>query len=323
VNGVQGITDSMPAFFKARTAEEGKALARYFKQRGVDFIKIYNGISREGFLGLAEEARALGLPFAGPEPSGLSAIELSNAGQRSIEHSRVFLFNCFSGADSLQRGLLRISGTALRRRAIDEYDAARCAETFRTFARNRTYIVPTHLTRKMDAFAHDSAYRNDPRMRYLPPPQRFRWNADANGMVRSDSTPAGRTSYMDFYRKGLELTNTAYRAGVPMMLGTDAGDSFVFPGAGVHDELEELIAAGLTPAEALRAATWSGAEYLGRTADLGSIREDAFADLVLLDANPLDDIRAVRRIHAVMMNGRYLDRPALDALLASVESAAK
>ena len=175
----------------------------------------------------------------------------------------------------------------------------------------------------MDAFADDSAYRNDPRLRFIPTAQRFRWNADASGMVRSDSSPAGRKSFMDVYRKGLELTAAAHRAGVPIMLGTDAGDSFVFPGSSVHDELEELVAAGLSPADALKAATWSGAEFLGRTADLGSVRAGAFADLVLLDANPLDDIRAVRRIHAVIMNGRYLDRSTLDTLLAAVETAAK
>ena len=131
-----------------------------------------------------------------------------------------------------------------------------------------------------------------------------------NGMVASDATAAGRRSYMDFYRKGLTLTNDAYRAGVPVMLGTDAGDSFVFPGASVHDELGELIQAGLSPAEALKAATLSGATYLGRTADFGSVRPGRFADLVLLDANPLDDIANTRRIHAVVLNGRVFNRTA-------------
>ena len=108
VNGTAGITDSMPAFYNARTRAEGQRLARYFKERGFDLIKIYNNISREGYFGLAEEARALHLPFAGHEPAAVSAIDISNAGQRSIEHSRIFLFNCFSGADSLRKGLLRV-----------------------------------------------------------------------------------------------------------------------------------------------------------------------------------------------------------------------
>src|SRR5688500_4212534 len=240
VNGETGITDSMPPFFKARTREEGRVLAQYLKQSGYDLFKIYNNVSRDGYLGLAEEARRLGIPFAGHEPGALSALELSNAGQRSIEHSRIFLFNCFSGADSLQKGQLR-AGTAVRQRMVDQYDPRVCGEVFRTFARNRTHISPTHITRRMDAFAHDSAFRNDARMKYIPARQRLAWLADASGMVASDPSPAGRRSYMDFYRKGLTLTNDAYRAGVPVVLGTDAGDSFVFPGASVHDELGELV----------------------------------------------------------------------------------
>ena len=324
VNGATGITDSMPSFFKATSAEEGRQLAQYFKQRGVDFVKIYNQVSAQGFLGLAEEARRLNVPFAGHEPNGVSAIDISNAGQRSIEHSRIFLLNCFSGADSMrQRLLTNVSQTALRQRMVAEYDPNLCAEVFRTFARNRTYITPTHGTRKMDAFAHDSAYRNDARLKYVTTMQRFAWTTDANRMVASDSSPAGRKSFLDFYRKGLEITGAAYRAGVPVMVGTDANDSFVFVGSSVHDELEELIKAGLKPAEALDAATRSGAEFLNKTADYGTIALGRAADLVLLDANPLEDIRNVRRINAVIFNGRYLGRAALDSLLVSAEAAAK
>lgn len=321
VNGTTGITNAMPGFYNARTRAEGQQLARYFKERGFDLIKIYNNVSREGYLGLAEEARALGLRFAGHEPRSLSAIELSNAGQKSIEHSRIFLFNCFPGADSLQKGTLRVTGTALRRRMVDEYDPKRCADVFRTFARNGTYITPTHVTRRMDAFAGDSAYRHDARLKYIPFMQRMGWFADANGMVASDSSSAGRASFMDFYRKGLTITNEAYRAGVPVMLGTDASDSFVFPGFSAHDELGELVRAGLSPAEALRAATLSGATYLARTADFGTVQAGRYADLLLLDANPLADIANSRRIHAVVMGGRLFERATLDSLLASVEAA--
>ena len=318
VNGEAGIADTLPPFFKARTRDEGRALARYFKDSGYDLIKVYNNVSREGYLGLAEEARRLGLPFAGHEPAALSAIELSNAGQKSIEHSRIFLFNCFPGADSLQKGLLR-PGTALRRRMVDEYDARVCREVFQTFARNGTYITPTHVTRRMDAFAHDSAFRNDPRMKYIPGRQRMAWLADAGGMVASDPSDAGRRSYMDFYRKGLALTNDAYRAGVPVILGTDAGDSFVFSGASVHDELGELVKAGLSPAEALRAATLTPAQYVGRAADFGAVALGRVADLVMLDANPLADVANTRRIRMVIRGGRSFDRAALDSMLALVE----
>ena len=323
VNGTRGIQAGMPAFYKATTREEGQQLARYFKERGFDFIKIYNGVSREGFLGLAEEARRLGIPFAGHEPSAMSAIELSNAGQRSVEHSRVFLLNCWPGADSLREGLLKLPQTVVRRRMIDEYDPKICAEVFRTFARNRTYITPTHRTRKWDAFADNPDYRRDARLKYIPLISQMAWNSDAKRMVASDSSAEGRRAFMDFYLRGRSLTNDAFRAGVPVMVGTDAGDSFVFAGSSVHDELDELVAAGLSPAEALRAATLAGAEYLGRSADLGPITPGRLADLVLLDGDPLTDIGNVRRIRAVIANGRLLERGALDSILARVEDTAR
>ena len=321
VNGAGGISDAMLPFFKARTTEEGAQLARYFKENGYDFIKVYNNLSRDGFMGLAAEARRLGIPFAGHEPAALSAIELSNAGQRSIEHSRIFLFNCFPGADSMRKGVLAGTPTVQRRRMVDEYNPAVCAEVFRAFVRNDTYITPTHVTRRMDAFAGDSAYRADPRMRYIPIRQQMEWLADANGMVASDTSVAGRQSYMDFYLKGLKLTRDAYHSGVPVMLGTDAGDSFVFPGASVHDELQELVKGGLSPAEALRSATLSGATFLGRVAEFGTVQTGRAADLVLLEANPLENIANTKRIRAVIRGGRVFARSSLDSMLASVEVA--
>jgi len=114
----------------------------------------------------------------------------------------------------------------------------------------------------------------------------------------------------------------AFKAGVKVMLGTDTPDSYVFPGFAVHDELQELVKAGLTPAEALKAATWNGAEFLGRTSDSGSVDKGKLADLILLDANPLNDIRNTKRIAAVVLNGRYMDRSALDQLLSVAETAA-
>jgi hypothetical protein len=324
VNGPRGLPNGVPAFFGAANAEQGRLLARYFAERKVDFIKIYPNIPREGFLALAAEARRLGLSVAGHEPLALSAIEASEAGLQSFEHARVFLLNCFRGAAELRR--LDASATAStkwRRSMVDEFDLKACQPVFSAFVKNRTRYVPTHLTRRMEAFADDPAFRQDPRSKYIPKAQWTAWNRDADGVVARDSSPQGRKVMMDFYTKGLEITGAAHRAGVQVMLGTDSGDSYVFAGFAVHEELEELVKAGLTPAEALRTATWNGAEFLGRTSDSGSLEQGKRADLILLDANPLSDIRNTRKIAAVVLNGRYLDRSALDLLLSVAEAAAR
>jgi hypothetical protein len=324
VNGPRNLPRGVPMFFGAATAEQGRQLARHFAERKVDFVKIYPNIPSDGFLALAAEARKLGLGVAGHEPLALSAIEASEAGQQTFEHARVFLLNCFPGAAELRR--LDASATAStkwRRRMVDEFELNACQSVFSAFVRNQTRYVPTHLTRKMEAFADDQAYRQDPRSKYIPKAQWTAWNRDADGGVARDPSAQGRQAMKDFYAKGLEITGAAHKAGVRVMLGTDSGDSYVFPGFAVHDELQELVAAGLSPAEALTVATWSGAEFLGRTSDSGTIEQGKLADLVLLDANPLTDVRNTRRIAAVVLDGRYFDRNGLDRLLSAAEAAAR
>jgi hypothetical protein len=323
VDGPRGLPNGVPDFFGAVTSEQGRQLARFFSDRKVDFIKIYGNIPRDGFFGLSDEARKLGLPVVGHEPLSVSAIEASSAGMKTFEHARVFLFNCFPGAAEF-RGLDSNASpnTTWRRRMIDEYDPKICADVFSTFVRNGTRYVPTHLTRKMDAFADDPMYRNDPRSRYIPKATWKAWNDDADGMIAADRSPQGRKAMMDFYKKGLEITGAAHKAGVKVMVGTDNGDSYILPGFAVHDEIQELVKAGLTPAEALKAATWNGAEFLGQLDTSGSIEAGKWADLILLNANPLIDARNTQSIAAVILRGRYLDRATLDQLLAGAETAA-
>jgi hypothetical protein len=318
LNGKKGLAE----FYAAITAEQGRQLARYFAERKVDFIKVSGQLPRDGFLGLAAEARRLGLVVAGHEQLAVNAIEASDAGMKSFEHARVFLFNCFRGATEFARLNLNDADTTWRRRMVDEFDPKICEQVFTTFVRNNTWYVPTHLTRKMEAFADDPTFRSDGRSKYIPRLRWKAWNADADGMLKADPSAEGRRTMKDFYTKGLEITGMAHKAGVKVMLGTDSVDSYVFPGFAVHDELQELVKAGLSPAEALRTATWNGAEFLGRTSDSGSVETGKLADLILLDANPLDDIRNSEKIAAVVLDGRYMDRSALDQLLRAAEEAA-
>jgi hypothetical protein len=320
--GPRGSAEDLPRFFAASTAEEGRQLARYFAERKVDFIKVSGRLPRDGFLGLAAEARRLGLGLAGHEQLAVNASEAAGAGMKSFEHARVFLFNCFRGATEFARLNLNDADTAWRRRMVDEFDPKICRQVFRTFVQNDTWYVPTHLTRKMEAFADDPTFRGDSRSKYIPKARWQAWNNDADGMVKNDPSPEGRKAMKDFYTKGLEITGMARKAGVKIMVGTDSVDSYVFPGFAVHDELQELVKAGFTPAEALKAATWNGAEFLGRTSQSGSIEAGKLADLVVLDADPLANISNAGKIAAVVLDGRYLDRRALDQLLSVAETAA-
>ena len=293
-------------------------------------IKVYHQALPEYYFTLMETANQKGITVAGHRPQAVSAVEASRAGQKSFEHARFFLYESYPGAPALRaRYLARYSGedtsrtrivtTAERREMLDGFDPDLFDQVVVAMIENDTWFCPTHLTRKMDAFADNEAYRNDERLKYISPMQRDRWNADADGMVRQDTSVEGRTAFMEFYLKGLELTGEAHRAGVKILAGTDANDTYVFPGFSLHDELQELVDAGLSPMEALQTATMSPAEYYGVTDEYGSIAVGKVADMVLLDANPLTDIANTKEINTLIFRGEVHERAELDQLLAEVE----
>jgi imidazolonepropionase-like amidohydrolase len=150
--------------------------------------------------------------------------------------------------------------------------------------------------------------------KYVAPSLKRRWEGQRAGWAKGPGLAFDRT----FLRQKMAGVRALRDAGVPLLAGTDVGFLLICPGSGLHDELEHLVEAGLTPWEALRAATSEAARYLERDKDLGTVELGKRADLVLLDANPLDDIRNTRRIRAVVLNGRLFDRGELDGLLTEV-----
>ncbi len=322
INGARGGPAAAPAFFRARSAEDARALVAHHAADGVDLLKIYTDVSPAVYDTLAAEAARRGLQIAGHLPIRVPLTTALAAGQRSIEHPRIFLLECFRGAAEF-RALpdpMTAYSTALRARFIDEHDAARCAELMSAMAASETWWTPTLQVLRMGALAGDPAFRDDGRLRYIP--VLFRaglWTWDADGAAAQAKDASGRDVNAALYRLALDNVGQAHRAGVRIVAGTDAGDSYVFPGFAIHDELAELVRAGLSPLAALRSATIDAARFSDRAADHGSIAAGKVGDLVLLDANPLDDIRNTNRIAGVFFNGEYLNRAALDELLTFAE----
>ena len=303
----------------AGTAAGARLRAAHDASRGIDFLKPYSSLPREGYFALAEAARSHGLYLAGHKPVRLSGHEAIAAGQRSIEHAFLFIWECFPGMDALRTvDDVRSAYTDETRQAmLEQHDEEACSALFAAMAEHDTAFVPTHTTRKLDAYAADPAFRTDPRLRFVPAPLRLFWLEDADGMV---SRSRSSDSYRSFYEFGLRQTGRAHRAGVTVLAGTDAPDSFAFPGFGLHDELEHLVIAGLSPLDALRAATLEPARFLGLEGKAGVVAPGARADIVLLNENPLSNISAVRVVDAVVLAGRAYDRAQIAALQAAVET---
>jgi imidazolonepropionase-like amidohydrolase len=136
------------------------------------------------------------------------------------------------------------------------------------------------------------------------------------------TTPADRRNLALLYQQIPPIVLALHRGGVTILAGTDAWAVYDFPGSDLHSELWHLVQAGLTPLEALRTATLAPARFLKVADSLGSIVPGKLADLVLLDGNPLDDIRNTERIRGVVADGRYLDLAALEALKVEATRAA-
>ncbi|MEE2776982.1 MAG: amidohydrolase family protein [Acidobacteriota bacterium] len=308
------------------TADEARRLVRYLARRRVDLVKIYNTVPRDTYFALAAAAGARGLEVSGHLPLGVSVVEASDAGHRTLEHARDLPIACSpysaeyrnimhlviegeSGPDPPDAGE-RMTAT------LDGYDEGLCRGVLRRLEANGTHLVPSHGTRELDARGGEAEYRDDARMRYVAPALVDDWNEELD--PTAEAAPRFGELYTRLYELGIRITGMAIEEGVSVMVGTDANDTMIFPGFAIHDELERFALGGVAPMEILRAATTVPAGYLGR-ADLGGIGPGKLADLVVLRANPLADISNSRKIEAVVVGGHVYNRGDLDAMLDDVE----
>lgn len=318
VNGGNEVPQGYPEFFRVRSIDDARQLAAYYADAGTGFLKIYSELSPEAYRNLAVQARAHGLSIAGHRPLGVSLPGLISTGQRSVEHPRLFLLECYRGANGL-RALPDPLGAFtmdLRRQLVQGHDTYACAELMALMAGAQTAWVPTMQVLAMSARARDSDFRDDPRLKYIPwPIQAGMWMPDADNAARKSALPGHARTFEQLYQLAQRNLVDAHAAGVEILVGTDAGDTYIFPGFSVHDELREFVEAGISAADTLRLATLGAAVFSGLEQEYGSIAEGKAADILLLNENPLENIQATRNIHALLFNGQFFSRAALDELL--------
>jgi imidazolonepropionase-like amidohydrolase len=332
-NIIDGPMKVLPWAIAASTPAEGRRYVRQFHEIGADFIKVYEGLAPDVYLAIADESRRLGIPFAGHVPVAVNIQDASDAGQKSVEH--------LTGVDlalSREREAIRatfIAETssadpaggindetmpdfmAMQARMIDTYDPTLAAPVFQRLARNRTWQSPTLTVARNVASMRERMDLDKERLSYLPAAMSDFWspaNSDAKDFTEDDWRTAQR-----IFEHWKRLVGDMHRAGIPIIAGTDVLNPFCFPGFSLHDELALLVEAGLSPMEALQAATRNAAEFSDRLETLGTVE---VGDLVLLDDNPLDDISNTTKISSVFFNGQLYDRDRLDAMLARLREMA-
>jgi Amidohydrolase family len=298
------------------TPDEAREAVRLQKREGVDFIKVYDQLNRESYSAIAAEAKQQGLPFAGHVPFRISATEASDAGQQTLEHvSGGILRSSSTQEEQLRRRLDEGQGQRARfpfssRELIESFSAEKVRALAERLRANHTVVVPS-----LSTCGNEGASAVDPdRLRYLPTAY-----VDAWKQVRAFEPVEDR-------RQRYELCQSIVRAldaaGVTMLAGTDGIMNFLIPGFSLQDELGLLVGAGLSEMHALQAATRNPAQAFKLT-DQGTIESGMRADLVLLDANPLEHIENTRKIRAVVAGGRMFERGELDQMLLEIETAAK
>jgi imidazolonepropionase-like amidohydrolase len=313
LDGPNPSTTGRAASLKPATPEAGRRFVDSLVAGGARTIKILVP-PRDVYFAVIDEARKLGVPIVGHVSVGVHAIEASRAGLRSIEHMQTIPEGCSSAEAMLDSVMEGGRNPNLRQQTlVSTFDPVKCDALFRAFVTNQTWQTPTEALNNRQLLAGQTPVMSDPHFRYAAIEDTIRWRRNTVRAQAADSVTLRNRREMNGLR--LRLIGRMYRAGVPMLIGTDLGNPFMIAGFSVHDEMALHAEAGATPAQVLRAATFEPARYLNATDSLGTVAVGKRADLVLLDADPLADIANAARIRGVIVAGRHLDRPALDSLL--------
>jgi imidazolonepropionase-like amidohydrolase len=320
--------DEMQQVSDVRSAQ---ALVAQAQSVGADFVKVFSFLSRETFSAIAEAARTFDLPFGGHVPYAVTAEEAANAGQWTIEHLTGVLHGGSTAEHALLRDLDRIRKPAsladwVRTWMFDQaaslvqsQDVDKRKGLLARFAEAGTWHVPTLAVLRDIAYFDDLPHRDDPRRRRVPPEYYGFFDQFFSDFERTVA-PETRVGARERFDLEMQIVGEMRDAGVGILAGTDGPPSLP-AGASLHDELAQLVQAGLTPLEALRSATSEPARALGLE-DMGTIRAGAVADLVLLDGDPVADIRNTERIRAVVADGRLFDNAQLEMMVERRSAAA-
>ena len=294
---LEGIEKTHPFMFRIRTAKQGAREVVKQKKKGYDFIKVYDHLQPETYHGIMTAAQQTGLPVKGHVPFQVGLDTVLVFGQKSIEHLTGYI-----DPDEARFRILesQINDYARKTREANVWNCP-------TVTVWQKIVSPDHI---------EMLYKH-PGMRYLSGMQRFFLKRSINAM-RGNRTYTGDDYPSRMATIGYKMIKALHEEGAGLLLGTDAGNPFVFPGWSVHEELQHLVNAGLTPFEAIQTGTINAAKSLNMSDQFGTVAVGKQADLILLEENPLEDVSRIKDPFAVMVNGTFLTRIRIDEMLKSL-----
>ena len=329
-----------PASYGVRiaNAEQGRTEVDTLKAEGADFVKVYDGLSRDSYFAIAEQAKKIDLPFAGHVPDFVTILEAVHAGQRSIEHGIEQRGESTVEQELIDRRLthdfmaeaMKTGNYTLIPNGIAEdgntwlknFSQERANMLYRTMAKSGTYLCPTLVTAHWMADGDELAKNADVRQRYIDPGTLVYWQPSMN-MLTKYRTPAYVEWVKVRYAKLLQQIPKQEASGVQLLAGTDLTIPFIYPGSSVHDEVRLMAAAGLTNQQALQTATTHPVAFFGLQKSLGSVAAGKQAEFVVFDDDPLVNLDNLDHIHAVVTHGRFLRKPELEKMSADAADAVR
>lgn len=298
-----------------KTPEEAVTRVREQKKAGYDFLKIHPGLTEETFNVMAKTAKEVNIPFAGHVSFHVGVWKAIEAGQQTIDHMDAFVEGLIPASENITEDQAGLFGVFV----AGKVDTAKIPELMRALKEKQVWVVPTQALaeRWMTPARNAESFRSDAEMKYMDENTLNNWvKAKTNFLSdkRYDSTEVA--AYIRLRRKLIYECN---RQGVGLLLGCDAPQIFNVPGIATHHELQYLVDAGLTPYEALKTGTVNVGKFYGKEKEMGVIRAGAVSDMILLSANPLDDIANTKKIEGVMLGKKWMPKNEIGNTLKKLE----
>jgi imidazolonepropionase-like amidohydrolase len=293
-----------------KTAEQASEMVRKQKEAGYDYLKIHPGLTKETFGAMEKTAKEVSIPYVGHVPFDVGIWRAIDAGYSSIDHLDGFIEGMVPGIENMDAQQTGLFGMFV----ADKADLSQMPKLMKGLKDKNIWVVPTQaLAERWFAPVDPQQLRDAPEMKYMSAEMSNNWLNSKKTL--HDNPQYDKAKMENFIQLRRRLIAECQKNGIGLLLGCDAPQIFNVPGFSTHHELGYMVASGLTPFQALQTGTVNVARYLNKASDTGIIKVGAVSDLVLLNGNPLTDIKQTANIEGVMIGNQYMNKPYLDAAL--------